>query len=47
LLRPELLEKIHIKVGSVEFELQKLQHDQEKRRNTSSRTKRTATPQEH
>jgi hypothetical protein len=33
LLRPELLEKIHIKVGSVEFELQKLQHDQEKRRN--------------
>jgi len=33
LLRPELLEKItHIKVGSVEFELQKLQHDQEKQR---------------
>ena len=34
LLRPELLEKItHIKVGSVEFELQKLQQDQEKQRN--------------
>ncbi len=34
LLRPELLERVtHIKVGSVEFELQKLQHDQEKQRN--------------